>query len=164
MNIEIDGKDFHLPDTYSEITLDKFIRLSDFVEKNLPKEDAEEDIKAKFYFDYCSYFIPKDSLKKVNVLQGLLPTFNHLWQFSQMPTDSKEPAEILTIEKNVYKLCVKLSDKPLEDMTFEEYEESNAVLTALNKMKENKLGYLAHLLAIFYRPVDKSLRNLWTPH
>lgn len=172
MLIEIDGTNYHVPDSYEEIIPADFIRFNEFAEKNLPKEEDVEAVKVKFYLDFCSYFIPKEVLKRCKVVDddgtGLLGLFNHLWQFTQLPEDREEIAEVVTDGIDEYYFCidsVKTSQKPLEGLTYLEFEEASSVIDAFNKLKENKLEQLITLMAIFYRPkVRKYLKKVIEPY
>lgn len=169
MTIEIEGYFYALPDSWEDITLTEFIEINELA-KNPPEKNAVEADKFNFYVNFISNFgIPKEHLRKVKLYDaegdslGLMNLFNHLWQFTQLPEQGNFEAFsrfFLGDTMYYYNTNTETSSggtRALSDYTFEEYEEANGVLTAMNHLKEGQLEKLALLCAIFFRPA----KNKW---
>lgn len=167
MVIEIEGFYYSLPDNWSDLTIEDFIELNNTA-KEAPKDDAPEAEKFLFYLEFISCFgIPKEHLRSVKLYDvdknglGLVNLFNHLWQFTQLPEEAVfNDFERFYLNKCMYQFNTNTispsgSTRAMSDYTFEEYEEANGVLTAMNHLKEGQLEKLPLLCAIFFRPVKK---------
>lgn len=176
MIITID-KDYFIPNDFSDLTLKDFVAINDFIEKN-KVDEISDDLKLDFYVNYISLFgIEKDALKGVKLLSnnenelGIINLFNHLWQFTQMPSKenitefTKFEFEGVTYGFNKNSVNLTGGVRPMNDYTFEEYEEANSILTSMNMVSEGKLEHLSLLCAIFYRPIIwKRFKKIIAPY
>lgn len=167
MLVEIGEFYYSLPDSWSDLTLSDFIELNNAAQ-DPPKEDATEAEKFEFYIKYISHFgIPEEHLRNIKLYDatdeqmGVVNLFNHLWQFTQM-NEGKDVDDFkrFYLGNDIYcfntnSIDLTGAEKPMADYTFQEYEEANGVLQAMNKVSEGKLEMLAYLCAIFYRPAIK---------
>ena len=166
MLIELDGF-YELPDTWNDILLSEFIAINELASK-VPEEEATEAEKLEYYIDFIVAFgIPKDEIVTVKIHTeeegelGIINLFNHLWQFTQMPIDNTfEDFSTFEIGKQKFMFNQDSLDltggvKPMASYTYEEYKESNGILTSMAKVGEGKLEHLALLCAIFFRPPEQ---------
>jgi len=166
MIIELEGTSYFLPNDFRDIELQEYIVLNNYIQDNKVSEESTDDEKLSFYINYITLFgVPREALNKVKLFvendkeMGIINLFNYLWQFSQAPTKD----QIQSFEKFVHKgvtyafnsnsINLTGSERPMNDYTFEEFEESNSIMQSMAKVGKGQLEHLSLLCAIFYRPL-----------
>ena len=163
----IDKKKFKLPESLNEITLAKYKQVSEFYELHKPQEDDTEKDIISYYMDFISLFIgcSKDELKRVRITSdegfGITELYSYLLKFLDVPDfENFEPClefkhngvKYKCIEEN---LEVLKTQKPLENMTFEEYEDATTILQNFDALKYEKQDALSLLASVLFRPLEK---------
>ena len=165
-NFDIDNKNYSLPVDLSDITLRKFKEVSNYYEKNPIAGDALENETFEAYINFISVFleIPVKELKKVKLTAsngfGIIELYSYLIRLIELPNmDLFSP--ILEFEHDGIKYqCVEehievfKDKKPLEDMTFEQYEDCVTVLQNYDALKGESRDALGYLAAILFRPLE----------
>ena len=178
MLIEIEGLSYFLPNDFRDITLEEYVSINSYIEKNKITEEATDDEKLQFYIGYLMQFgLPKHSLNKVKLYTdkddelGIVNLFNYLFQFSQMPTSE----QVHDFQKFVHNgkwygfnsnsLSLTGGERPMTDYTFEEYEEANSIMQSMSQVGKGDLSQLSLLCAVFYRPlVWKRFKKIIEPY
>ena len=159
----IEGKEYNIPLSYKDITLNKFKRIQSFIDLNktttdfiIGDEKAEtptEDNLLNYYIRFISIVtdIPQSIVMRINRftiedeigIEDLFKSFSWLYL---MPKEESVPQNKIG---NYYFI-----DKSgiMKDNSVIEYTEANAVSNQLAKLQEGRYEYLNTLLAIFYRP------------
>ena len=163
----IGKKEFKLPESLKDITLSKYKKVSEFYELHKPSEEDTERDFISYYIDFISLFldIEKDYLKQVRITSddgfGITELYQYLLKFLDKPdfTDFK-PSESVKLNGVKYyctesNLNVLKHQKPLEKLTFEEYEDCVTILQNFDAIKYDKQDALSLLTAIIYRPKVK---------
>lgn len=166
----INGKEYHLPMSYKDITLGKFKAIQDFLYSDQYKDKTEQIINGKvedeeeilnFMLDFINYVtdIPLKELKQVRRFTkddecGVEDLFYSMTYLFAVPNiEEPRPAERLGDYYFIDK--IDLTQAILKDLKFIEYTEANGVIRNMNALKDGKYEMLNLLLAIMYRPKVK---------
>lgn len=164
LNFQINNNTYYLPSSLKDITLKKFKEVSIFMEKDIPKE---ERAIITYYMEFISIFIDChiSDLKKVEITVkegfGIVELFNYLNEFLSIPDfDNFTPVSEFNLNGINYvyvdsNLDTLKTVTPLEEMTFEMYEDATTVLQNFDKLKSEKEDSLSLLAAILFRPKKK---------
>lgn len=168
----IEKKKYKLPQSLKDVKLSKYKQVSEFYELHKPKEtDSERDI-ISYYIDFISLFldIPKDELKKVKITSdegfGITELYSYLLSFLDIPNfDEFEPVLEFTLDGIKYycleeNLEVLNTQKPIENLTFEQYEDSVTILQNFDTLKYKDQDALSLLAGVLFRPKVK--KWFWT--
>lgn len=166
----INGKEYHLPMSYKDITLGKFKAIQDFLYSDQYKDKTEQIVNGKvedeeeilnFMLDFINYVtdIPLKELKQVRRFTkddecGVEDLFYSMTYLFAVPNiEEPRPAERLGDYYFIDK--IDLTQAILKDLKFIEYTEANGVIRNMNALKDGKYEMLNLLLAIMYRPKVK---------
>ena len=167
----INDKEYHLPMSYSDITLGKFKAIQDFIYSDIYNDKTQQIIDGKitdeegvlnFMLDFINYVtdIPTRELKQVRRFSkdeevGIEELFYSMSFLFDVPNiEEPQPAEQLGNYHFIDK--IDLTQAILKELNFIEYTEAQAVIKAFNKLEAGRYDYLNMLMAIMYRPKVKN--------
>lgn len=168
----IDKKKYKLPQSLKEITLAKYKQVSEYYEKHKPSEQTDERDIISFYIDFISLFldIDKEALKRVKISSeegfGITELFSYLLKFLDIPDFENFEAELeFTLNGTKYycleeNLDILKTQKPIENLTFEQYEDSVTILQNFEALKYEEQDALSLLAGVMFRPKKK--KWFWT--